>query len=316
MRILIQGAGALGSLLGFHLAAAGHEVTLGFRRRPEGWPRQNGSPILSLVSIVSEAERKVPVRLTWPGERFPPIDLLLLTTKAQDAEEAARRVKDSLVREGVAVLLSNGLGLEPALSAQFSPYLFLRGLAYCGALLDSPGVVRCTGEGKIVLGLWGNQDNEGSNGNARLQSIVKAFCDAGLSAEVAADMRRAVWEKAMANLAINPLGALARVRNGVVGTDPRLRAAAREVLREACIVAASEGVTIDPDEAEETFVTAAAATAQNENSMLQDVLTGRRTEIDYLNGYVERRGKEVSVPVPANSALAALIKACHPASGY
>ncbi|MFQ5912520.1 MAG: ketopantoate reductase family protein [Nitrospinota bacterium] len=309
MRILVQGAGALGCLLGFHLAAAGHEVTLGFRREPERWPRREGSPILSLVSKTPDAARSVPIRLAWPGREIAAADLLLLTTKAQDAEEAAGGAEGSLVRGGAALLLSNGLGLEPAVSAHFSSSLFLRGIAYCGALLDSPGVVRCTGEGKIVVGLWEDRDA----GDARLGSVVNTFCEAGIPAEAAADLHRALWEKAMANLAINPLGALARVRNGAVGADPRLLGIAREVLREACAIAALEGIQIDPEEAQEFFQTTAAATAENENSMLRDVLTGKWTEIDYLNGYIARRGKERGVAVPVNSALAAWVKAYHPA---
>ncbi len=312
MRVLIQGAGALGSLLGYHLAEAGHEVTLGLRRRPDAWPRQDGSPVLSLFSPNSKNKKTVPIRLTWPERRDTPADLLLLTTKAQDAEEAARRAEPLLLPEGAAVLLSNGLGLERAVSARLSGRLFLRGLAYCGALLESPGGVRDTGAGRIVFGLWENEGQAASDAGGRLESILRTFREAGIAAEAAPRLDLALWGKAMANLAINPLGALARVRNGVVGTDPRLSALGKKILEEARAVAASEGVSIGREEAEEIFRSTAAATAENENSMLRDLLSGKRTEIDHLNGAVARRAKERGMAAPLNSALAAWVRSYHP----
>ncbi len=312
MRVLIQGAGALGSLLGYHLAEAGHEVTLGLRRRPDGWPRQGGSPALSLFSPDSKSKKTVPVRLTWPEKRGSPADLLLLTTKAHDAEEAARRAEHLLPPEGAAVLLSNGLGLEPAVSARLPGRLFLRGLAYCGALLEFPGGVRDTGGGRIVFGLWENEDRAASDAGGRLESILRTFREAGIPAEAAPRLDRALWEKAMANLAINPLGALARVRNGVVGTDPHLSAAGKKVLEEARAVAAAEGVYIGREESEEIFRSTAAATAENENSMLRDLLSGKRTEIDHLNGAVAQRAEARGIAAPLNSALAAWVRSYHP----
>ena len=43
-------------------------------------------------------------------------------------------------------------------------------------------------------------------------------------------------------------------------------------------------------------------------SMAQDIMKGRRTEIDYLNGYIERKGKELRIPTPFNSAMSHLIQ--------
>ena len=209
-------------------------------------------------------------------------------------------------------MLSNGLGLERAVSARLSGRLFLRGLAYCGALLESPGGVRDTGAGRIVFGLWENEGQAASDAGGRLESILRTFREAGIAAEAAPRLDLALWEKAMANLAINPLGALARVRNGVVGTDPRLSALGKKVLEEARPVAAAEGVSIGREEAEEIFRSTAAATAENENSMLRDLLSGKQTEIDHLNGAVARRAKERGMAAPLNSALAAWVRSYHP----
>ncbi len=319
MRIFIQGAGAVGALLGFHLAAAGHVVTLGLRNKPAGnlpdnWPEREGSPILRLIGPNPDSDRAVPVRLTGPADSLPPADLILLTTKAADAKTAADAAP-ALAEGGAAVLLSNGLGMEEAVSGCFPQGTLIRGLVYGGALLESPGSIRSTGEGKIVLAGWEQEGTGDHPESGPLDIAVAAFREAGVSTEVSIDPRRSVWEKSMANLAINPLGALARVRNGIVGTDPNLRSVAQGILREACEVAASQGTPIEPPEAEEIFLKAASQTAENLNSMLRDLTAGRTTEIDYLNGYVARIGKEQDLSVPINAAVAALVKAHHPAEG-
>jgi 2-dehydropantoate 2-reductase len=131
--------------------------------------------------------------------------------------------------------------------------------------------------------------------------------------EIVADVQRALWEKAMANLVINPLGALARVRNGAVGTEERFQNTARDILKETTAVATSEGVRIDLDEAYQIFRTTAAATAENENSMLRDIQCGKPTEIAHLNGHVVRKGKEKGIPVPTNESLVEQIETLHPA---
>ena len=123
MRIFIQGAGAVGALLGFHLAAAGHVVTLGLRNKPAGnlpdtWPKREGSPILRLIGSNPDSDQAVPVRLTGPAEP-PPADLILLTTKAADAKTAAEAAAPALAQGGAAVFLSNGLGMEEAVFGCF-----------------------------------------------------------------------------------------------------------------------------------------------------------------------------------------------------
>lgn len=320
MRIFIQGAGAVGALLGFHLAAAGHVVTLGLRNKlagnlPDTWPKREGSLILRLIGSNPDSDQAVPVRLTGPAEPPPPADLILLTTKAADAKTAADAAAPALAQGGAAVFLSNGLGMEEAVFGCFPQGTGIRGLVYGGALLESPGSVRSTGEGKIVLAVWEQEETGDPPESGPLDIAVAAFWEAGISTEVAIDPRRSVWEKSMANLAINPLGALARVRNGIVGTDLNLRSVAQGILREACEVAASKGTPIEPLEAEEIFLKAASQTAENRNSMLCDLTAGRTTEIDYLNGYVARIGKEQDLSVPTNAAVTALVKAYHPAEG-
>lgn len=279
---------------------------------PKSWPIQQGSPILRLAGSTPNSDQEVPVRLTGPTD-LPPADLILLTTKAHDANRAAEQLAPALVEGGVVILLSNGLGLEKDVAQHLPKNTLIRGLVYGGASLESPGLVRSKGEGKIVLSIWGQKALHNDLVNKSFEIAVATLQEASLETEVSINSERSVWEKTMANLAINPLGALARVRNGIVGTNPYLRSVAVGLLSEACQVATSDGITIETTEAEKIFHVATSQTAENKNSMLNDIETGRITEIDYLNGYVARIGKLRNLPVPMNTTVTALVKALHPA---
>src|SRR3989449_9839637 len=76
---------------------------------------------------------------------------------------------------------------------------------------------------------------------------------------------------------------------------------------EAVAVAQAEGVELDPDIADKV-VQWSQEIRDIHTSMYDDWKAGRRTEIDFLNGYLVRRGRELGVPVPVNEAVCALIK--------
>ncbi len=300
--IVILGAGALGGLLGACLARGGARVTLCPRCPSEDWPNVKGTPVLRVAGI---QEFQIPVNLAWPGAHISPPDLLLIATKAYDASAALRSaLKAGLVEANTWVLLvSNGLGFEADVWGQLPSEQALRGVVYSGALSEGPGCVRWTGEGPIQVGMWPPQDHsEEKRKGVRLSASL--FRSAGFPVEEVSDMGRAVWQKALVNLAINPVGALARVRNGVVGTHKALRDLWMSLLREGCRLASSEGFAIPLEEAVRQVEETAEKTAENENSMLQDLRLGRRTEVDYLNGYVAKQGE-----APHNAAISSLIRA-------
>jgi len=129
---------------------------------------------------------------------------------------------------------------------------------------------------------------------------------AGFDARVARDIRSARLRKLLANVCLNPVTAVFRVRNGEIRNPPySLYAEALAV--EAVPVLAAEGLRITPREAIRRVMDVAQVTARNRSSMLQDVLAGRRTEIDHLTGALLRMARRHSVSVPTHSAFHRLI---------
>jgi 2-dehydropantoate 2-reductase len=116
-----------------------------------------------------------------------------------------------------------------------------------------------------------------------------------------------VWRKLVGNAAVNPVSALVGITNGELLQHLAARivdAAARESAR----VASAEGVPIPDEEAIALWRAMAELTAANRSSMLQDVRSGRPTEIDWINGEVIRRGRRHGVLTPVNEALLKLVE--------
>ena len=131
----------------------------------------------------------------------------------------------------------------------------------------------------------------------------------GLRASVVTDIATRLWQKLAVNCAINPLTALHRCRNGELRELADLETRIAAVCAEIAAVAGAAGIALEAADLTTRVHTVIAGTAANRSSMLQDVEAGRTTEIDYLNGFVAREGRRLSVSTPANAALQAAVHA-------
>jgi 2-dehydropantoate 2-reductase len=144
---------------------------------------------------------------------------------------------------------------------------------------------------------------------AEIERLAEACTRAGMPTEAVADARGAQWRKVIFNSATNPIGALTRLSHGRVCELPPLRALVSQLVDEGKAVAAAQGIVLDADP--EALIDHAAkpeVAYDHKASMLQDVLAGRQTEIDWLNGGIVRYGEQVGVPTPMNHAIWALVK--------
>ncbi|MDG5777236.1 ketopantoate reductase family protein [Haloarculaceae archaeon H-GB2-1] len=285
MEVLVFGAGSLGSLVG-GLLARSHEVTLVGRDPHVTAIRERG------LHVTGEFEFTVhPDARTEPPESA---DLAVVTVKAFDTETAARALGSCSL--DAALSLQNGMGNEETLATRLACPI-LAGTCTYGARLSDPGVVECTGLGEVVLGPPGGGESE------HAERVGGAF-SADLETHVSPEMPRRLWEKLAVNAGINPVTALARVRNGALVDGPTSDLA-REAAAETARVAREQGVDLDDETAVEAVASVATATADNTSSMLQDVQSTSRTEIDAISGYVVERAETT---VPVNRTLAALLR--------
>lgn len=287
MDVVVFGAGSLGSLVG-GLLAREHDVALVGRDPHMRTVRERGLRVTGAVEATVRPDA---------GETVPDAaDLGVVTVKAFDTAGAAEAL--AACDLGACLSLQNGMGNEETLAARLDVPV-LAGACTYGAMVAEPGAVECTGVGEVALG-----PREGGE-SAAATRVAEAFAAAGVETELADDMPRRLWEKLAVNAGINATTALARVDNGELLSGPANRvatAAGREVAR----VARERGVDLSDEAAATAVERVAEATAANTSSMRQDVLAGRRTEVDAISGYVVDRAAR---PVPVNETMARLLRA-------
>lgn len=300
MKIAIIGPGALGCLLGALLFEAGEDVGLvDYRPERVALLRRQGLQ----VGTQAGSTRTVPVPIGLPHQ-VAPADLTIVAVKAHQTRAAAQYLPRLLAAGGLALSLQNGLGNLEEMAAVVGPERLLAGVAFLGVTRTAPGQVILAGPGLISIGApAGSQVSP-----AETARVVAAFNRAGLECREQDDIEAALWEKLLVNVGINPLTALLRVPNGALPKLPEAWDLALAAAAEALAVARAAGInlTVDP---EARLRQVCVATAANRSSMLQDVLAGRETEIEALNGQVSARGQALGVPTPMNDFLTRLLRA-------
>jgi len=299
MRIAIIGPGAMGGLFGAMLSGIVDVTLLGRpgehveRMRTAGLilTRRDGTQTCKPVQAVSDPSR-------FDGKA----DVAVIFTKSYDTAEAAKTAAAVLHREGLALTLQNGLGNAQRISAAVGPERTAAGVTSQAATLVAPGHVRHAGEGPTHLAaLTGNDD--------RITAIAAILNQAGIPTQVSDDVDRLIWGKLIVNVGINALTAILRVPNGILDATPACRLLMAQAVEEAVAVAKAHGMILPFADPLAHVREVCVRTASNRASMLQDILRGRRTEIDVINGAIVEKGRAASIPTPVNRLITELVKA-------
>jgi len=296
--VVIVGPGAMGCLHAALLGRVPHlEVTLLDHRADR-------AELINEQGVTIEAPADtytVPVPCTADAQDLSTADLVIIFTKGYDTAAAARNCA-SVVGPATAVLtLQNGLGNYQVLQQNLPAEQVLAGTTSTGATLLDTGRVRQAGIGSIMLG--------SPTGNQSLSDeTAKLLKSAGLEVEVTTDVDALLWRKVLINCAINPLTALTRLRNGELLERAALLALAKEVATEVYEVGQAVGIDWGEFDSHREVEEVCQATAANQSSMLQDILAGRRTEVEYITGAVADAAERHGVAAPLCQCLTALIE--------
>jgi 2-dehydropantoate 2-reductase len=287
--VIVLGAGAIGSFYGAKLSAR-HDVTLVARREHVERILADGLRVTGLEEATYRVHATTDVHAIAPGT------LVLLTTKVIDSEAAVRPIVNLVRPDTVIVCVQNGLRSEEIVKRVVgSRCEVLRAITHVGAIF--------AGAGTIALKACGHTTFEPG---PRSTSLADMFSACGLDGRISTNMRDEIWRKLVINCVVNPLTAITRHEVGWIA-DERLNAFKQAVIDECAAVARHDGATIDGDflrVVNETF-----RPSRNLSSMHQDLLKGKRTEIDHLNGAVVELGKRFGIACPVNAGLVAIIKA-------
>jgi 2-dehydropantoate 2-reductase len=296
-RVAVMGAGAVGCYFGGMLARGGTPVTLIARKaRAEAIEREG----LFLDAV--HFQGWLPVSATADLEAVKSANIVLFCVKTVDTESAARELGPHLAPGALVISLQNGVdNVERIRSA--SGIEAVRAVVYVAAEMTAPARVKHSGRGDLILALEQQPERQ-----AKVEALAGLFEGAGVPCRISHQMEVEQWTKMVLNCAYNAISALARANYGAIAHNVLVHAVMRQAITEAVAVARAAGIPMDDVDMQAAGSKLGDAMAKATSSTAQDIARGKPTEIDSLNGYIARRGKELGVATPVNQTLHALVK--------
>jgi 2-dehydropantoate 2-reductase len=324
-RIHVLGVGNLARLFAHALSKSPNPppITLLFHRQSllEEWEKARCNIEITTNGVVSTSSNYEAEVVEEQEGHQDIIENLIVTTKTVNTVKAIFSVKHRLISNSTLLFTQNGMGsIEEVTSSIFSntskrPH-YLTAITSHGVYSTGPFRSVHAGLANITIGRPQTQTRQSPQSRYLLDLIVAA---PSLAAKEVSpeELTRLQLEKLVINAMINPLTVIFNCRNGELFTrGPIMRVMRLLLLEVSQVILSLPELRDDPtttsrfskESLEEVVLDVAAKTAKNTSSMLQDVRAGRATEIDYINGYIVRRGRELGVDVRFNERLVEMVK--------
>jgi len=287
MRILVLGAGAIGGYYGGRLVEGGADVTFLVRPRRQ---RQLAERGLVVKSPLGDIERQVKTVLA--EEIREPFDLILLSCKAYDLDNAIAAIMPAMGAQSAVLPLLNGMNHMAALSGRFGAGRVLGGACYIGALLEPSGEIRQVGGMERLT--FGELSGERSG---RCEAIARSFAQTKVNAVLNDNIVQAMWEKFVTLASLATATTLMRGNVGEIMAAPLGEWLMLEALGECRRVAAAEGHEPSPEAVERTRTMLTTRGSSFTASMMRDLVAGGATEGDHIIGDLVRRAERRGVSV-------------------
>jgi 2-dehydropantoate 2-reductase len=300
--IAVVGAGAVGSFYGAMLGRAGHRVTLIGRAAHVQAVERDGLRLdmAGRVEVIRMAASADIAAVRGAG-------LVLFCVKSTDTDAAAREMAPHLDAGAVVMSLQNGVENAATIGRQVRQAVFPV-VVYVATAMPEAGLVKHFGRGDLVIGPRDAAAGRDAELMATLQELASLLAAAQVPVRVSGDVMAELWSKLMVNCAYNAISGLAQASYGQLAASPPVRDLQHAVVAEVVALAAAEGIDLRLGAALEAMTRIAPAMPGQLSSTAQDMARHKPSEIDHLNGFVVRRGRELGVATPANQALFALVK--------
>lgn len=291
MRIAVMGSGGTGGYFGGLLAHAGEDVTFIARGTHLEALRDGGLTITSRLV----GDFTVPVQATDQPKTVGQVDLVLFCVKAYDTDAAAEAIRPLVGSDTIVLPLQNGIDALERLGSIVGPEHVIGGVALITSNLTAPGAVAQTGgPGKIIAG-------EPAGGESpRIDRLVRTLQHAGISAQSHPEIHLAIWEKFVFICAFGGITALTRLPIGPIMASAECHALFEGVMREVLMLAEAQNIALPAGTVERGVALAGGFEPWARGSLLHDLESGRRMELEALNGTVVRLGRAHGLAVPLN----------------
>ena len=298
MRVAVMGAGSIGGYFGGMLSLGRNEVTLIARGAHLEAIRDKGLQI-----ITDYGQFTVQCEATDDPRQVDPVDLILLTVKTYHNEQAVPAMRSMVGEDTTVLCLQNGIDSYEAAARFLGAGQVLPGAAYIEGSLESPGVVKQTGD--VVEIVFGEPDGVDS---PRGQLISDTLTKAGIPAQLSGNIQKTLWTKFLFIATMAGATALSRETMAQLMPRPEWRQVILGCMAEIETVGRASGIDLDADIVQNTVDYIEGSLDQMHASMHADIMAGRPLELEALNGAVVRAGQTAGSLTPINDVIYAALK--------
>ncbi|MHA2054752.1 MAG: ketopantoate reductase family protein [Candidatus Hodarchaeales archaeon] len=298
MNISVIGAGSIGSLFAGRMAYSGFDVDVVGRKPHVSKIQEDG---LIIKGEIEQIKSFFPAYTKLDPSQYKS-DALFITTKAYDNEIIAKILANRLKKQIPLFLIQNGMGNEDIFQKILPDNPIYRAVTTEAAEVIHPGTIKHVAFGKTSFGTIRG------NGNGFGTQIKQILSSSGFMVKEAKDIHLRMWYKLLANIAICPLGAILHAKNGEILKRPSFERIFNAILEEGIALANIYLPEEDFSQTKEFILKIIDKTRENKCSMLQDIERGRRTEIDFMNGFIARESQNHGLKAPVNAIITDLVR--------
>lgn len=227
------------------------------------------------------------------NKSFQP-DLIIIAVKAQGLESAIENVKNFVHKNVIIISLLNGISSEERIMAKYPDATVPKSYFIGHSAVRNGNSVTQDGVGEIV-----------AEKNSKLQEIFDEF---KINYKMPEDINYSMWLKYTMNLFSNQVSAILNMNFGELKRSHAFINFAKKIIAEVRLIAEKKGVQNLENLEKDALDFLQKMCDEGKTSMLQDVLAGRKTEVDIFAGEIIRLGKLYEIPTPCNQVLYDLIK--------
>ncbi len=289
--VLVVGAGAIGTLIAYAVYTSSGSVDIVVRDESR---RMELSDRGCRISISGREEAFHPRVYSWDSLGRP-YRAVFICSKAYDVPHFIDNLRRVIKPYTVLVSIQNGIGTLELLRESLPNNDVYGAVISYGAVKKGLCDSIVTGIGDIIL----------ESGDA--SDYIKSLLSPILNVEVVDYIDGFRWLKTLVNAGINPITVLFNERNRVILENRWARELAVMAVEEGSKVVQSLGIEL-PSDPVDTMLEIAGKTRDNYSSMLQDVMRGSETEIDYINGAIVQYGEKLKISTPINRFLVLAVR--------
>lgn len=292
MKFIIYGTGGVGGYFGMRLAEAGNDVTFIARGKHLEAIQKNGLKLKSINGDIHLPKAKA----TNDIQTIKNPDVILITTKTWQIEEAAEAIKPILQENTIVISLLNGADNADKLCRIIDKKHVLGGLCKIVSKIEDYGVINHISVNPEIT--FGELDNSKTE---RVVNLQKIFTKATILNDIPNDIHEAIWSKFLFITTISAIGGLTRATLGEMRTTLPVRNIMIKTAEEVVAIAKAKNINLTQKHIDTVFRFIDKLPFDTTASLQRDILAGKPSELEAQVGTIHQLGKELNIPTPTNT---------------